>query len=362
MPAKSRTHLKIKFFDGERPRGEDFGDFIDSYLSKVNDVDGNENLLLPAGVTLGAPVSGGNGTIRFSGGNLQVFNAGTWNNVGGGGAPGAFQPVFGGPHVGFSGGNVVIGTLAAAPTFKLEVPLGPNTLPADCVKFGNAVISNGQGTAVSSAQFAHADRANSNTDYALRQSPPGELNLNAPATQSIFITHSRTQPRIFIAPNNSPANTGQVVINAAALIPGALPNHMLQVAGNAGKTVGGELWTNLSDVRYKKDVRDFKDGLEKLMQVRPVRFKYSGLPENMTSGNEEVGIIGQEMEEIFPYMISKGSAYDENQTEKKDDVLMYNGSALIYVMVNSIQELTNRVKELETELKETRSSNRKIKK
>jgi hypothetical protein len=352
MPERSKSHLKQEFRDGERPTGADFADFIDSYVSKVDDqvtVDvATHNLVLAGGVSLGNPGSGADGTLRFSAGNLQVSVGGVWNNVGGGGG-GAFLPVGGGPHVAFSGGNVGIGNFAVAPTFKLEVELGNNVGTGDRAKFGNAVLANGNGVFASSAQFSHTDHSAGNNNYALRQTATGEVNINAPSTQSINITHNRTSPRIFISPS------GPTVIGSNALLPGTNPaTHLLQVGGDAFKTAGGTAWAVPSDVRYKKDVKDFKDGLEKLMQVRTVRFKYSGLPGKVSEDHEEVGIIGQEMQEIFPYMISQGSVNNENQSGKKDDVLMYNGSALTFVMVNAIQELTNRVKELEAQLKEAR--------
>jgi hypothetical protein len=349
MPERSRTHLKQEFRDGERPTGGDFADFIDSYVSKLDDqvaVDAaTHNLVLNGGVSLGNPASGVDGTLRFNSGNLQVSIGGVWTNVGGGGG-GGFVPVGGGPSIAFGAGNVGIGNFALAPTFKLEVLLGANATPGEGAKFGNAVIANGDGVFASSAQFSHALHCQGNSNYALRQSPAGDVNINAPNNQPINITHNRTSPRIFISP------TGPTVIGSNALLAGTNATHVLQVQGDAFKNAGGNVWAVPSDVRYKKDIEDFKDGLEKLMQVHTVRFKYSGLPGKISDDQEEVGIIGQEMEQIFPYMISKTVAGYEHQSIKKDDVLMYNGSALTFVMVNAIQELTSRVRELEAQLNE----------
>ncbi len=336
MPERSKSYLKQQFRDGERPTGADFGDLVDSFVTKIDDsvnVDSNNNLNIPGGVNLGNPATGVPGTIRFNSGNVQVYDGGTFKNVGG--SAGAFLPVAGGPNVAFGGGNVGIGTFVAAPTFKLEVDLGNNVGPGDRAKFGNAVVANGNGAFATSAQFSHTDHSPGNTNFALRQSPAGDVMLNAPNGQPIAITHSRTNTRLFISP------TGPVVVGNNATLPGATASHLLQVNGDAGKTLNGNVWTVLSDVRYKKDVKGFDDGLDKLMQVRPVRFKYTHLP-NIPADHEEVGIIGQEMQQVFPYMISG--------EEKKDEVLMYNGNALTYVMVNAIQELAQRVKELEARL------------
>ncbi|QEH43688.1 tail fiber domain-containing protein [Chitinophaga sp. XS-30] len=342
MPERSKSYLKQQFGDGERPTGADFGDLVDSFVTKIDDavnVDANNNLNIPGGVNLGNPATGVPGTLRFSGGNVQVFDGGTFTNVGG--SSGAFLPVAGGPSVAFNGGNVGIGNFPAAPLYRLEVPLGNNISEADRVRVGSAAISNGNGAFATSAQFSHVDRSQGNANFALRQNPAGEVRLNAPGGQSIHLTLSGTNTRLFVAP------TGPVVIGNNALLPGATANHILQVNGDAGK-LNGNVWTVLSDVRYKKDVREFDDGLDKLMQVRPVRFKYTNLP-NAQTEQDEVGIIGQEMQEVFPYMVSGAGKSEEKNG--KDDVLMYNGNALTYVMVNAIQELAQRVKELEAELK-----------
>jgi hypothetical protein len=353
MAERNKVYLKQEFRDGERPTGTDFADFIDSFINKQDDgisVDPvNKNLNIPGGVTLGDTPAGTTGTLRFNAGNVQVFDGANWVNVGGAG--GAFTPVLGGPSVAFDGGisgNVGIGAFAVAPAFKLEVVLGANNNEADRVRFGTVALSNGQGAFQSSAQFAHTTHADGNTDFALRQSPAGDVTLNAPLNQPISITQGRTNTRAWVAPS------GAVVIGNNAILPLATAAHLLQVNGDAGKMTGGNIWTILSDGRYKKDVMEFKDGLEKLMQIRPVRFKYTGLPAGIPQDNEEVGIIGQEMQEIFPYMVSSGSISDHTQPAKKDDVLMYNGNALTYVMVNAIQELTTRVKELESQLEEAK--------
>src|SRR6185503_21352050 len=102
MAERSKSHLKQEFRDGERPTGGDFADLIDSFITKIDDavnVDANSNLNIPGGVNLGTPTNGVAGTIRFNAGNVQVFDGGTWNNVGGNG--GAFQPVQGGPSIAF---------------------------------------------------------------------------------------------------------------------------------------------------------------------------------------------------------------------------------------------------------------------
>jgi hypothetical protein len=352
MAERSKNYLKQEFRDGERPTGADFGDLVDSYLNKVDDqvtVDGDSNLDIPGGLNLGDATTGQPGTLRFNGGQLQIFDGTNWNNVAGGGG-GAFTPVGAGPHVAFGGGNVGIGTFATPPDFRLEVPLGNNTAASDRVRFGSAAIHNGTGASQNAANFSHQDQSTGNSNFALRQGPTGDVNLNAPTTQSITISHNRTTARLFVAPNS-----GQVVIAGNALLTPD-PGTVLQVNGQAGKTTGGGTWATISDVRLKQDIRPFEDGLDKLLQVQPIRFRYNGQL-NTNAELEEVGVIGQEIEQVFPYMTSHGKA-PQAQTDGNgdDDLLMFNSNALTYVMLNAIKELSQKVQELEARLGEDRES------
>ncbi len=347
MSERSKAHLKQEFRDGERPTGKDFEDLIDSFVSKMDDqvtVDPvTHNLNIPGGINLADTAQGKAGTLRFNGGQVQVHDGATWGQVSGSG--GAFQPIGGGPSVGFTGGNVGINTAAQVPVARLEVRFNTVAPTAvDIAKFGNAAVANGAAGFTDFAVFGHATHVVQANNYAVRQSPAGDVAINAPGIQNISFTHSRLTSRMVIH-----GTSGAVLINTNATIPGSVNNavgaHMLQVAGHACKTVGGGTWTDLSDFRAKQDIRKLEDGLEKLMKVRTVRYRYNG-KYNTTTDHEEFGIIGQEIREIFPYMTSLGKVIDE-ATGKEDDVVMFNASPLTFVMVNAIQELTTRVQELE---------------
>lgn len=362
---RSKIYLKQEFRDGERPTGADFGDLIDSFMSKVDDavsIDANQNLDIPGGVNLGDVANGQAGTLRFNGGQVQFFDGSVWKNIGGTGG-GAFTPVAGGPSVAFAGGNVGVGAFATPPINKFEVNLAAGGSPGEAVKFGNAVISNGPGGSQTSAQFANQavtingsnPTVDVNANFALRQTDVGQVILNAPTTQSISIAHGRTQARIYI-PSVPPGNPGKVVIaNGAALISN-IDNMALQVNGQAGKNDGQSLWTLISDRRLKKDIKPFEDGLDLLMKVQPVKFKYNGkLGTNPET--EQVGVIGQDIGKIFPYMISSVGKSETEKDGKDEDALMFNGHALTYVMINAIQELAQRVKDLETALNKKGKNN-----
>jgi hypothetical protein len=343
MTERSRDFLKQEFKDGERPSGADFADLIDSFLNKTTDglaVDTDGNLVLSRGMRLSDSAGVGAGGLRFNSGQVQFNNGTNWVNLATGGG-GAFQPVGAAGAVAYAGGNVGIGPFAVPPTYRLEVNLGSNTATTEQVRFGNAVCSNGATAFAGYAVFpSHQSRA-SNTDYALRQGPNGNVHLNAPTDQPISIRQGGGNVRLGVSA------AGRVVVGGEADLPGA-GTAVLQVAGEVFKSTGSGSWLVPSDARLKEDVRDLEAGLAQLQRVRPVRFRYNGRA-GTPAGAAGVGVLGQEIEKIFPEMIRRvpGGLPGESDQE---DLRVYDGSALTFVLVNAVKELAGKVERLEQAL------------
>lgn len=260
----------------------------------------------------------------------------------------AFLPVGAAGAVAYTGGNVGIGSsfsAASPPAFRLEVNLGDNTALTEQVRFGNAVCCNGGAGAFSGfAVFAHRNHA-FDTDYALRQGPNGDVQLNGAAGRPVSIRQNGTSVRLGVSP------AGNVVVGSEADLPGA-GTALLQVAGEAFKLTGSGSWLIPSDARLKEDVRQLDAGLAQLRRVRPVRFRYNGRA-GTPAGQEGIGVLGQEIEQVFPEMIRKipGGLDGEPGIE---DLRIYDGSALTFVLVNAVKELAVKVEQLEQTLAEAR--------
>ncbi|HWN94849.1 MAG TPA: tail fiber domain-containing protein [Methylomirabilota bacterium] len=110
----------------------------------------------------------------------------------------------------------------------------------------------------------------------------------------------------------------------------------LQVVGDATKTQGGTSWSPFSDRRLKQDVRAYEPGLNEILQLRPVRFHYRNDPKrSLTSAQEEVGFIAQEVREIIPDAIAEG----------QDGYLRLKADPIHWAAINAIQELNAKLKE-----------------
>ncbi|MEM8612822.1 MAG: tail fiber domain-containing protein, partial [Cyanobacteria bacterium P01_H01_bin.105] len=353
MVQRTRQSLSQEFQDGERPSGQDFADIFDSFINIENDgvgIDNNGNVVLSTALQLGSTdVSAQAGLLRFNNANSQVeFNNGSiWQGLSSGGG-GVFQELGTSGDVSYGGGNVGIGsfTESTPPEYRFEVSLGDNTGPTEQARFGNVVCSNGVGFFSGYAYLSHRNHT-SESNYCLRQGGAGDVNINAPDGQPINILHGGNAVRLGVT------RTGNVVVGSSNNLDGAeqfalqvnggtfIRNDQnretpftLRVDGTACKTDGGA-WSNCSDIRVKENIRDLDAGLEQLMQVRPVRFLYNGKADTI-KGQAGVGIIGQEMETIFPDMVTQvpyGSEFDSD-----DPLRIYNGSSLTYVLVNAVKE------------------------
>ena len=127
------------------------------------------------------------------------------------------------------------------------------------------------------------------------------------------------------------------------------PSATLSVNGSANKPGGGD-WGVYSDRRLKKQVRPFRDGLELLTKVNPVRYRYNGKT-GINDDNENVGIIAQEIRELFPYMVSTYTARLNTSDTYDTELLSFDGSALKFVIVNAIKEMDGTIKKLQNTLK-----------
>ena len=116
----------------------------------------------------------------------------------------------------------------------------------------------------------------------------------------------------------------------------------LKIEGKPYKPGGGS-WFTPSDERLKNITNEFNDGLSIINEIKPLRYEYKD-DENK---EEHIGIIAQELERVAPYAVTKLKS-DEY---KLDDMRVVNESNMIYILINSVKELSEKVNELEDEIR-----------
>ena len=96
-----------------------------------------------------------------------------------------------------------------------------------------------------------------------------------------------------------------------------------------------------SDLTLKKDVKQIKSGLSRILALRPVtwRWKVAKLGDR-----EEHGFIAQEVEEVLPQLVSLGTW--EDGTERK----FLSTKEMIPYLVAAVQEQQKQISELRKRL------------
>ena len=121
--------------------------------------------------------------------------------------------------------------------------------------------------------------------------------------------------------------------------------------GNAFKT-GGTVWANPSDARIKTVEGDYTLGLAEITRLEPVVFRYKGndtrtrrhtLPG--AAARAIVGLVAQDVEAIFPDMVTKREGWIDGQ--RVDDFRDLDTGELIFALVNAVKTLAARVAALE---------------
>lgn len=172
----------------------------------------------------------------------------------------------------------------------------------------------------------------------------GQYNtLYTPASSIAFISTDR----LFVIgngrSNTERSNALTVFKNGNVGIMTAVPNARLSVNGDASKS-GGGVWAAWSDARLKKNIVPYKAGLKEILQINPVRFQYNELSGEEDLNKNYVGILAQEIEKILPSTISIKE--DEHFKDKR----MFDGSELIYTLINAIKEQQQKIELLEKKI------------
>ena len=125
------------------------------------------------------------------------------------------------------------------------------------------------------------------------------------------------------------------------------PDQTLSVNGNASKAGGGS-WATFSDKRVKQDINPFNDGLNILMGLNPVTYRYNEKSGYTDLSKTFVGFIAQDVKKIAPYMVT---TYDDSHGPSGlKDKLQFDESALTKILVNSIQEQQLQIDDLKKQI------------
>ncbi|MEN8155560.1 MAG: tail fiber domain-containing protein [Bacteroidota bacterium] len=112
----------------------------------------------------------------------------------------------------------------------------------------------------------------------------------------------------------------------------------LEVEGSASKTEAGD-WLANSDARIKREISELEDAFEVMLQLRPVKFKYTDEYKAAHPGVKDkyyYNFVAQEYQEVFPESVQSSGELLESAQDEILQMDSYN--AQIY-SIKAVQEL-----------------------
>jgi len=156
---------------------------------------------------------------------------------------------------------------------------------------------------------------------------------NVPAPLNVSINAQAKEGSLIVG-NNSAVTTGLIVRYGNVGIGTTAPAYKLDVNGDVRAT--GFYYT--SDLALKTNIKPLENSLAKILQLQGVSFNWKD------SGEPSIGLIAQEVEKIFPELVSG------NEGSKTVDY-----GKLVPVLIEAIKEQQNEIEKLKLEIEALKS-------
>jgi hypothetical protein len=122
------------------------------------------------------------------------------------------------------------------------------------------------------------------------------------------------------------------------------PGQRLDVNGN----VRGWSFIATSDARLKEQIAPLEYGLEEVLQLRPVTWKWKSRPEESV----QVGLIAQEVEKVLPELVTKGKS--------EEDMRGLNYTGLLPVLIKALQQQQAALQEQKATIMEQKAAMKEL--
>ena len=207
-----------------------------------------------------------------------------------------------------------------------QVTVNPTTFDT-VVTFGAPLSGRvvlGAAAMITGRDFDIRDAGVVNTSAVRLRSNSGNAYVQAGAGQHIYFQDA-------LGTTKAVLDTLQTRLGIGTLV----PSQQLELTGNAAKP-GGGAWLASSDDRQKEGVQAFEEGLETLLQMQAIRYRYNGQGGIPRSPEEHIGLSAQALQALAPYMVrSRTGRLVPGGPET--DLLSVDVSALPYLLMNAVK-------------------------
>jgi hypothetical protein len=133
------------------------------------------------------------------------------------------------------------------------------------------------------------------------------------------------------------------------------PSYTLDAVGDI-RTSGclyynaSSIGTCVSDRKLKKEISPFTLGLDEVLGLNPVHFKYNGLGETPNDGKKQLGVIAQDVEKVAPSLVHKKKVKLHPKDKIETSVKSVDYGSFTFMIINSVKKLYSMIKHSEEKI------------
>ena len=238
-----------------------------------------------------------------------------------------------------SAGNVGIGT--SSPSSLLQLA-GGGTGTRGAMRFSDAGLTQyweiGRDNSVS-GDFTF----NSNATEKMRITSAGTLQVKAIANTTIGGINTNNTNGDYGYYSEMGGNTSNTSsFHFVGAISGV--GNKIQICGNGNLQNTNNSYGAISDAKLKENITDATPKLESLLKVRIRNYNLIG------DDNKQIGVIAQELEEVFPSMIDKSNDFDKDGNDLGTTTKSVKYSVFVPMLIKAIQEQQIQIQNLQEQI------------
>ena len=128
------------------------------------------------------------------------------------------------------------------------------------------------------------------------------------------------------------------ITNSGNLGIGLSPSYQLQLSTDSAAKPATTTWTVPSDIRLKRNIRDFAGGLSVIEKLHLIEAEYNGLG-GLPEGLRVVGFLAHELREIVPHAVGSTRGKLKPEDAEQTDILDMNIHEILCHLILAVQQL-----------------------